>query len=177
MPAPGPAPLLRAGRRLAPEPGWPKGFRIFACALAATGLVIAAPRPVRACDTGPANVYFAPGSAALTDRARGEIRLQAGNLELLGEGAWMRLTANSDRAGDGRANLALSRARAEAVRDALAAIGVAPSRIEIIARGEAVLPVPTPDGRAEAKNRTVEIAAFAAEQRRSEQPVPGCGGL
>ena len=148
-----------------------------ACAFAAAALAVGAPQPVRACDTGPANVYFAPASVRLTGRARAEIRLQAENLELLGEGAWIRLTANSDRAGAGRANLALSRGRAEAVRDALAALGIAPSRVEIIARGEAVLPVPTPDGRAEAKNRTVEIAAFAAEQRKREQPVPGCGGL
>ena len=63
----------------------------------------------------------------------------------------------ADRAGDDRTNLALSEARAEAVRDALAGLDIPEDSFLIYARGEALPLVNTGDGVAERRNRRVEI--------------------
>jgi outer membrane protein OmpA-like peptidoglycan-associated protein len=149
---------------------------IAACALIAASL--AAASPARACDTHPADIYFAPGSASLDDKAREEIRHQASiRTAIMDEGSRIRLTAYGDRAGEGWANLRLSRRRAEAVRTELARRGVHPSRVDIVSRGEASLPVPTKDGEEEAKNRVVNVANLAASEVSKQNPVVGCGGL
>ena len=145
-------------------------------ALSAAGLLLA-PAPAGACDFQASHIFFAPGSARIAESERPGIRAQAQLVAAMGERAWIRLTAHSDRAGRGWANLDLSRRRAEAVRDALAALGVPHSQVEIIARGEAGIPVPTPDDRAEPRNRVVTVTAFAADQREREEPVPGCAGF
>ena len=156
------------------EPWMPKPIAAFAFLAAC----FAAAAPARACDTEPADIYFAPGSTSLTSQARGAIRIQAAILaDIMDEGSRIRLTAYSDRAGDGWANLRLSRRRAEAVRDMLVGHGVAASRIDIVNRGEASLPVPTRDGVEEPKNRVVNVVNLAASQVKRQNPIPGCGGL
>ena len=64
---------------------------------------------------------------------------------------------HTDRAGTDAFNDALSRQRAEVVRRALVARGVAAENIVVVGRGEREPIVATADGVAEARNRRVEI--------------------
>jgi OOP family OmpA-OmpF porin len=64
---------------------------------------------------------------------------------------------HTDRVGTDPFNDALSKARAEVVRRALVARGIAPGNIVVVGRGKREPIVPTADGVAEARNRRVEI--------------------
>ena len=64
---------------------------------------------------------------------------------------------HTDLVGSHASNDALSRQRAELIRNELVRLGVAPENIEVIARGKREPVVPTPDGVAEPRNRRVEI--------------------
>ncbi|HET6435846.1 MAG TPA: OmpA family protein [Xanthomonadaceae bacterium] len=99
---------------------------------------------------------FASGSARLSGGASASLRALAA---YLGQSkAAIRVDAYTDSQGEEDANLALSRRRAEAVRQALVAGGVAAGRIQAEGRGEAdpVADNTTAIGRA--RNRRVEIA-------------------
>ncbi len=65
---------------------------------------------------------------------------------------------HTDRAGTEEANLRLSQARAEAVRDILVSGGVSAQIIQVVGRGELEPEVMTADGVAEPRNRRVEIS-------------------
>lgn len=101
-------------------------------------------------------VYFASGAHRLDDEAKAAIAEAAADandrtavdVEILGF---------ADRAGQDRQNLALSERRAEAVRSALADLGVPDDAFLIYARGEDQPVVETGDGVAERRNRRVEI--------------------
>lgn len=101
-------------------------------------------------------VYFESGSSKLSDEslstladaAADALDRPAPDVEILGF---------ADRAGDDRSNLALSEARAEAVRATLAGLNVPEDSFLIYARGEAQPLVPTGDGVAEQRNRRVEV--------------------
>lgn len=67
------------------------------------------------------------------------------------------IKAHTDTVGTEAANLALSRARGQAVADRLVAEGVPPATIRIDARGETQLARPTADGVAEPLNRRVWV--------------------
>lgn len=67
------------------------------------------------------------------------------------------ITGHTDRVGTVDANDRLSLARAEAVREMLAAGGVPPRAMTVAGRGEREPAVPTADEVAEARNRRVEI--------------------
>jgi len=67
------------------------------------------------------------------------------------------VTGHADRAGPEDYNMALSLRRADAVRSALVAGGIAADRITVAGRGESEPAVPTPDGVREQRNRRVEI--------------------
>jgi len=67
------------------------------------------------------------------------------------------VTGHADRSGPEDYNLALSLRRADAVREALIAGGIAPEQITVAGRGEEEPAVPTPDGVREQANRRVEI--------------------
>ena len=67
------------------------------------------------------------------------------------------VTGHADRAGSEDYNTALSLRRANAVRDALVARGIAGARVSVAGRGEADPAVATPDGAQEPANRRVEI--------------------
>ncbi len=67
------------------------------------------------------------------------------------------ITGHTDRVGSVEANDRLSLARAESVRDILAAAGVPRSAMSVAGRGEREPVVPTADEVAEARNRRVEI--------------------
>jgi OOP family OmpA-OmpF porin len=64
---------------------------------------------------------------------------------------------HTDRVGSDAFNDELSRQRAEVVRRALVARGVAAQNIVVVGRGEREPIVPTADGVSEARNRRVEI--------------------
>ena len=64
---------------------------------------------------------------------------------------------HTDKVGTDAVNDPLSRQRAEVVRKALVARGVAPENIVVVGRGKRDPIVPTADGVAEARNRRVEI--------------------
>jgi outer membrane protein OmpA-like peptidoglycan-associated protein len=64
---------------------------------------------------------------------------------------------HTDKVGNDAVNDVLSRQRAEVVRKALIARGIAPDNVVAIGRGKREPVVPTADGVAEARNRRVEI--------------------
>jgi OOP family OmpA-OmpF porin len=66
-------------------------------------------------------------------------------------------TGHADRAGPEDYNMALSLRRADSVREALIAGGVAADKITVAGRGESEPAVPTPDGVKEQANRRVVI--------------------
>jgi outer membrane protein OmpA-like peptidoglycan-associated protein len=79
-------------------------------------------------------IFFQSGSSALSEKARGTIRIaiESANQPLA---RTIDLVGHTDAAGSADANLNLSRRRAEAVKNALVSRGIAPSRISIVARG------------------------------------------
>jgi outer membrane protein OmpA-like peptidoglycan-associated protein len=101
-------------------------------------------------------LYFVEGSEELTiastqliDEVLAEIaRRPAPELQVVG---------HTDTVGTDAFNDALGMRRAGAVRDLLVQRGVAAAEIEAISRGKRDLAVPTPDGRAEPRNRRVTI--------------------
>jgi outer membrane protein OmpA-like peptidoglycan-associated protein len=64
---------------------------------------------------------------------------------------------HTDKVGSDAFNDALSRQRAEVVRNAFTARGISVDKIEVIGRGKREPVVPTAEGVAEARNRRVEI--------------------
>ncbi len=64
---------------------------------------------------------------------------------------------HADRMGDDAYNDRLARRRAEAIRERLVAMGVAPALVEATSHGENDPLVKTPDGTAEPRNRRVEV--------------------
>jgi outer membrane protein OmpA-like peptidoglycan-associated protein len=101
-------------------------------------------------------LYFVEGKDEFTDESRrafdgvlGEIaRRPVPDVLVIG---------HTDKVGNDAFNDALSRQRAEVVRKALVARGVAAQSIVVVGRGKREPIVPTADGVAEARNRRVEI--------------------
>lgn len=102
-----------------------------AALLAASGATppkaVAMPGPITLGDNA-----FAPGQAALKPAAQAQISKIAA---AAGTGAHLHIEAHADDAGSAKANLALAKERAQAVRDALVASGIAASRISAVGRG------------------------------------------
>jgi outer membrane protein OmpA-like peptidoglycan-associated protein len=69
----------------------------------------------------------------------------------------VRVIGHTDRVGSRQANDALSKNRAEAIREQLIASGVPADSLETVGRGERDLLVPTEDEVDEPRNRRVEI--------------------
>ncbi len=99
-------------------------------------------------------VFFGSGSPALSEKARGTVGLAIESAGRPGTTTIV-LVGHSDAAGPADSNLHLSQRRAEAVRDALVAGGIASSRISITARGasQPLVQTRSPDE----NNRRVEI--------------------
>ena len=101
-------------------------------------------------------LYFVEGKDEFTDESKrafdsvfGEIaRRPVPDVLVIG---------HTDKVGTDVFNDALSRQRAEVVRRALLARGIAPDNIVVVGRGKREPVVPTADGVAEARNRRVEI--------------------
>ncbi|MFL6858163.1 MAG: OmpA family protein [Allosphingosinicella sp.] len=154
------------------------GLRLVAAAAA----LAAGASPAGACVAGSALVMFDAGSAELGPEAQGILDAAASSFLGQGGSGRYRLIGHSDRAGSAAANLRLSRRRAEAVRDYLAAHGIPLGLMDVAAAGEAGLPVATPDGAAEPRNRFVEVrplpggedGARRDAEIRSGRPIPVC---
>ena len=101
-------------------------------------------------------VYFGFDSAALTQEAQPVLQQAVAEFRRRAD-ARMDVVGHTDRAGSLEYNRALSKRRADAVRDALAASGVTAGRIDEAALGELVADVETADGVREPLNRRVEI--------------------
>jgi len=83
----------------------------------------------RAPTPSDASVYFATGSAALDDTAKGVIRMKAA--EVLGIGTPITIIGYADKTGRSNNNAELAKQRALAVRDALVQLGVRPDRLRL----------------------------------------------
>ena len=116
------------------------------------------------------SVYFPLGSAQLTSDARQIVAAAANALK----GDTIQVSGHTDTSGSAAANNRLSIQRARSVARALIADGVPQSSLQVSARGEKDLAVPTGNNVRDAQNRRVEIyAAGAAPPSASEAPPPG----
>jgi outer membrane protein OmpA-like peptidoglycan-associated protein len=102
-------------------------------------------------------VFFDWDRADLSVQALQTIRQAADAYRTKGS-ARITASGHSDRSGPENYNMALSRRRASAVKDALVRDGVPANAIAVVGRGEAQPMVPTADGVREPQNRRVEIA-------------------
>jgi OmpA-OmpF porin, OOP family len=101
----------------------------------------------------PYAIFFEPGSARLTDQARAILNNAVIGMNLMAARK-IEIIGGADRTGSVADNLALSRRRAEVIRDALRERGISSAvKIEIVAAGESQPIVDTEDGVAEAQNR------------------------
>lgn len=102
-------------------------------------------------------VFFDTDSAELDADARAVIAsiaaVSANDKDLS-----VRVIGKTDRVGAPPVNMALSKRRAEVVLDALIAAGMPTARIDWGWTGERNIPVQTADGKAEPRNRVVEIS-------------------
>ena len=114
------------------------------------------PPPAPAAQPEPFVVFFAFDSALLSTEAEAIIDQAVAAARRFGS-AEFSVTGHTDRAGRNDYNDRLSLNRANSVRDALVARGVAASNVSVAGRGEAEPAVPTADGVAEQANRRVEI--------------------
>jgi outer membrane protein OmpA-like peptidoglycan-associated protein len=107
-------------------------------------------------DTTPRIVFFDFDSAIPPADAQGTIQFVTSNAANCN---WQSVSVvgHADRAGSDAYNMALSRRRADAVADLLAAGGVPRSALAVSAKGESQPRVPTADGVREPQNRRVEI--------------------
>jgi outer membrane protein OmpA-like peptidoglycan-associated protein len=102
------------------------------------------------------DIAFAPGQAGLRPAAKAGLGKLVEFVDR-DESKPIRIEGHTDSSGNAQANLALSRRRAEAVRDALIAAGVTAGRISVVGLGEThpVASNATEQGRA--RNRRVDV--------------------
>jgi outer membrane protein OmpA-like peptidoglycan-associated protein len=103
------------------------------------------------------SIYFSPSSAAIT--AQGDSVLdQAARTYRDGKPIIMVVSGGSDTTGSAASNLSLSQRRADNVLQGLVARGIPIERFQVLAKGETEPAVPDPRGKAEPRNRRVEIS-------------------
>jgi len=101
-----------------------------------------------------AGTAFASGSATVSGSAQASLRRMAA---IIGANRSIRIDAHTDSQGADAANLALSRQRAEAVRDVLISAGLPRARITAVGKGEASPVANNGSAEGRARNRRVEI--------------------
>ena len=123
-------------------------------------IAAAAPPPPAAAMSAPApqtfTVYFGFNKSTLAPDAR-KIVGEAAAYAKQHSTAAIRINGYTDLAGTAKYNLTLSKRRADAVRKALIAQGIAANRISEQAYGKSDPAVPTPDGAREPRNRRAAI--------------------
>ncbi|CAA7612740.1 OmpA family protein [Magnetospirillum sp. UT-4] len=124
---------------------------------------VAAPAPAPAPVAKPAPamqkqflVFFDFNKADITPEAA-KVITQAVAAAKAGNAAKIDLTGHADRSGSDKYNMALSMKRGNAVKDAMIKQGIPANQIAVVAKGESVPLVATPDGVREPQNRRVEI--------------------
>ena len=120
---------------------------------------------------GPYHAYFSFDGKTLGPEAQQEIKKAAATIPQDGT-ARVKVIGWADRAGSDGYNMKLSDRRADAVRQALVADGIAADRVEVTAKGEQDVPVPTKDGVREPKNRVVEVYAEVPKDIASGRSTP-----
>ena len=114
-----------------------------------------APAGVKAPDS--LSIYFASGSASIS--AQGQAVLdQAARTYRDGKPIIMVVSGGADATGAAASNLHLSQVRADTVLQGLVARGIPIERFQVLAKGETEPAVPDSEGKAEARNRRVEIS-------------------
>jgi len=101
-------------------------------------------------------LFFMTGRTDLTPQSRAALNDVREKIKGF-PAAQVTVIGHTDRVGAPESNDALSLKRASAIRDLLVEIGIPRAAIEVVGRGERELLVQTPDGRAEERNRRVEI--------------------
>jgi len=101
-------------------------------------------------------LYFLEGKDVLTDESRQLVETSLAEIARRPVPDVL-VVGHTDLVGTHPFNDALSRQRAELIRNELVRLGVAPENIEVVARGKREPIVPTADGVAEPRNRRVEI--------------------
>jgi outer membrane protein OmpA-like peptidoglycan-associated protein len=106
--------------------------------------------------TMPQDILFATGSATLTPTLIGDLQDVARSLNTY-PNTTVQVVGHTDNTGDAAYNQRLSEQRAQSVASVLISSGVAPSRVQIVGRGEnnPIASNQTPEGRQQ--NRRVEI--------------------
>jgi OmpA-OmpF porin, OOP family len=101
-------------------------------------------------------LYFVEGSDELTEDSKRVLESVFADLQQR-KVPDVLVVGHTDTVGTDQFNDALARQRAEKIRAALIARGIAPADVVAIGRGKRELLVQTPDGVAEPRNRRVEI--------------------
>lgn len=109
-----------------------------------------------------ADVLFDSWQADLKPEATRNV-LQVAAFLRLNEERTVRVEGYNDNHGDVQANIELSRARAQSVRDMLVDLGIAPQRIQVAGYGSAHPVAENASAKGRARNRRVEIV-FSDEQ-------------
>ncbi len=110
-------------------------------------------------------MLFKTGDAKLTPNGQDRLELLATFLKKNPD-LTIQIEGFADPRGDAKANLALSKARAQQVADALAKVGVRPSRMTVVAHGESQSKAIQGDVDAYAMERLVRIELNRAESGR-----------
>ncbi len=140
-----------------------RGFMIALADLEEKPMQVAAKKPRRRARRAPKpkplpfyKINFAFDSAKLDGTAMGVIGKAAATIKQA-KVKMALINGHADRSGSGKYNQRLSKARANAVGQALAAAGVAKGLIKQRHYGETWMLVQTPDGKRQAANRRVDI--------------------
>jgi OmpA-OmpF porin, OOP family len=102
-------------------------------------------------------VFFAFDSAELTTQSMSSLNRFVTTAKTTSGGGRVFVCGYADNAGSPEANLTISQARAEAVRQALIRLGLAGETIVVRGFGDKQPLVPTPAGTREPQNRRVEV--------------------
>lgn len=118
----------------------------------------APPAPAAASKTPDSlSVYFASGNAAISPEGQAVLD-HAARIYRDGKPIIMVVSGGCDATGPAASNLHLSQVRAENVLQGLVARGIPIERFQVLAKGETEPPVPDAEGKAEPRNRRVEIS-------------------
>jgi len=132
------------------------GLRTFQSTPAEVGSVFGAALAAQPARAATFTLYFVEGKDVLTEESRQLVETSLAEIahrpvpDVL-------VVGHTDLVGTNASNDALSRQRADLIRNELIRLGVDAQNIEVVARGKRDPIVPTADGVAEPRNRRVEV--------------------